>query len=87
MRPEDRGRAHDRPVLRRRRATAAPTPRAGNDFTDLAKIIGTSGLMRRRYGYYWTKLAAAPLVLGAVVAAFIVIGNSWWQLFTAAALA
>ena len=58
-----------------------------NDFTDLSHLITTSGLMRRRYGYYWTKLLAVPLVLAAFVLAFIWIGDTWWQLFTAAALA
>ena len=52
------------------RATVARTPRAGNDFTDLAKIIGSSGLMRRRYGYYWTKLIGAVVVLAAALVAF-----------------
>ncbi|MFK4834996.1 fatty acid desaturase family protein [Microbacterium sp. ZW T2_14] len=69
------------------RATVARTPRAGNDFTDLAKIIGTSGLMRRRYGYYWTKLIGAVVVLGAALVAFFLIGDTWWQLFTAAGFA
>src|SRR5918993_573724 len=29
-----------------------------NDFTELAREVAESGLMRRRYGYYWTKLIA-----------------------------
>ena len=44
----------------------------------------TSGLMRRRYGYYWTKLIAAVVLLAAWVLAFIWIGDSWWQLVSAA---
>ena len=36
--------------------------------------------MRRRYGYYWTKLIGAVLVLAAWVLAFIWIGDRWWQL-------
>jgi len=43
--------------------------------------------MRRRYGYYWTKLVLFPLVLAAAIVAFIWIGESWWQLFTAAGFA
>jgi fatty acid desaturase len=58
-----------------------------NDFTDLSHLIMESGLMRRRYGYYWTKLLAVPLVLAAFVVVFIWIGESWWQLVTAAVLA
>jgi fatty acid desaturase len=69
------------------RATVTREPRAGNDFTDLAKIIGTSGLMRRRYGYYWTKLIGAVVVLAVALVAFFLIGDTWWQLFTAAGFA
>ncbi|GAA2001129.1 fatty acid desaturase family protein [Microbacterium ulmi] len=61
--------------------------RATNSYTELSRIITASGLMRRRYGYYWTKLIGAPLVLGAVVAVFVLVGDTWWQLFTAAVLA
>jgi len=43
--------------------------------------------MRRRYGYYWTKLAGAVLLIAAWVAAFLWIGDSWWQLASAAVLA
>jgi fatty acid desaturase len=45
------------------------------------------GLMRRRYGYYWTKLIGAVLILAAWVVGFIMIGDSWWQLANAAVLA
>ena len=43
--------------------------------------------MRRRYGYYWTKLIGAVLILAAWVLAFIWIGDSWWQLLNAGVLA
>ena len=69
------------------RTTVARTARAGNDFTDLARVIGSSGLMRRRYGYYWAKLVGAVVVLAAALAAFVMIGDTWWQLFVAAGLA
>ena len=64
-----------------------PRAKLANDFTELSQIISASGLMRRRYGYYWTKLLAVPVVLAAFVVAFIWIGDSWWQLATAAVLA
>jgi fatty acid desaturase len=67
-------------------ALAART-RAANDFTALAKEIADSGLMRRRYGYYWTKLIAAPVVIGMALTAFVLIGDTWWQLLLAGALA
>ena len=43
--------------------------------------------MRRRYGYYWAKLIGAVVLLALWVAAFIWIGDSWWQLASAAVLA
>ena len=43
--------------------------------------------MRRRYGYYWAKLIGAVLILAAWVVGFILIGDSWWQLANAGALA
>ena len=69
------------------RTTVPRTTRPSNDFTELAKVIGASGLMRRRYGYYWTKLVGAVVVLGAALAAFVLIGDTWWQLFMGAGLA
>lgn len=68
-------------ISTRRPQTPAHT---GSDFTELAAMVRGSGLMRRRYGYYWTKLLAVPVVLAASVLAFIWIGDTWWQLFTAA---
>lgn len=53
----------------------------------LADRVREAGLLRRRYGYYWTMLAAVPLVFAACVAAFILIGDTWWQMFTAVAFA
>jgi fatty acid desaturase len=44
------------------------------------------GLMRRRYGYYWAKLIGAVVLLAVWVAAFVWIGDSWWQLASAAVL-
>ncbi|QIG39476.1 acyl-CoA desaturase [Microbacterium sp. 4R-513] len=69
------------------RAVRTTTPKLPNDFTDLATIVTASGLLRRRYGYYWTKLVAVPVVVGAMAFLFIWIGDSWWQLATAAAFA
>jgi fatty acid desaturase len=53
------------------------------DFVALSQQIQAAGLLRRRYGYYWSKLVAVPLVYIGCAAAFIAIGNSWWQLVTA----
>lgn len=60
---------------------------AASEYTELAEQIRNRGLLRRRYGYYWTKLVAVPIVIAAAITAFIVIGDSWWQLVTALVLA
>ncbi|MFG6493378.1 fatty acid desaturase family protein [Microbacterium sp. P03] len=58
-----------------------------SDFTELSARIQAMGLMRRRYGYYWTKLALTPIVLAAAIVLFIRVGESWWQLLVAAGFA
>jgi fatty acid desaturase len=58
-----------------------------NLFTDLASQIHSSGLMRRRYGYYWSKIGILFLLLAGTLSAFVWIGDTWWQLLTAAFLA
>jgi fatty acid desaturase len=63
----------------------APT-KAGSTFTALTRSIHELGLMRRRYGYYWAKLIGAVVVSAAWVVAFVWIGDSWWQLISAAVL-
>lgn len=60
--------------------------RPESSFTALTRTVHELGLMRRRYGYYWAKLIGAAVVLVAWVAAFVWIGDSWWQLATAAVL-
>lgn len=59
----------------------------GSEFTTLAKTVRERGLLRRRYGYYWTKLICLPLALAASLFMFVSIGDTWWQLFTAVLLA
>ncbi|QBR91743.1 fatty acid desaturase family protein [Nocardioides euryhalodurans] len=69
------------PGARRRPASAATST-----YTELAATIRQSGLMRRRYAYYWTRMVGAVLGFGALVAAMVLVGNSWWQLLLAALL-
>jgi fatty acid desaturase len=71
------------------RAPVAGREGAGppSEFTELARRIKDAGLMRRRYGYYWTKLIGVPVVMAAAIALFIWVGDSWWQMFTAAGFA
>jgi len=70
----------------------APHPRpvrdrATSDFTALAHQVQQAGLMRRRYGYYWTKLIVAVLALAGWTVGFLWLGDSWWQLANAVVLA
>jgi len=58
-----------------------------SDFTALNRMVQESGLMRRRYGYYWTRFLVLTALLALTVVAFVQIGHSWWQLVTAAVLA
>jgi fatty acid desaturase len=59
----------------------------GSDFAELSRAIQQAGLLKRRYGYYIVKGALQILAFGAVWVAFAFLGNSWWQLITAALLA
>jgi fatty acid desaturase len=65
------------------------TPRPARDqslYTDLARTVRESGLLGRRYGYYWSRIAMAVAAFGLVWAAFFVVGDSWSQLALAAVL-
>ena len=58
-----------------------------NLYTDLLRTVRELGLLRRRRGYYFTRIG---LVLGAFAAVWVgfgLLGNSWFQLLIAAALA
>ena len=58
-----------------------------SSFTSLTRQVHELGLMRRRYGYYWSKLIGAVLIIAAWIAGFVWIGDSWWQLVNAFVLA
>jgi fatty acid desaturase len=65
---------------------ATPTSR-GSDYAALSREVRQSGLLKRRPGYYGVKVGANLLLLAAGWTAFALIGQSWWQLLTAAFLA
>ncbi|MEZ0448698.1 fatty acid desaturase family protein [Cellulomonas sp. ICMP 17802] len=68
--------------------TASPTTRsAGSDFTELMHAVQGSGLLRRRYAFYWVRFVLLSAVLVGLGAAFLLIGDSWWQLLVAAGVA
>src|SRR5690625_7700489 len=86
-------RASTTPAARPPRPTAAPrrTRPARNthlsDFTALTARIKSEGLLARSYGYYWSKLIGLPLALAAIVALSFAIGDTWWQMGLAVAIA
>jgi len=67
-------------------ATDGEPRKPGSSFTALTRQVHELGLMRRRYGYYWTKLIGAVLAMAAWVLAFVWIGDSWLQLVSAGVL-
>src|SRR4029453_7203270 len=68
---------------------AAPRYRGagGSDFADLMRRVKAAGLLERRPGYYLTKIAVTGALLAGGWAAFVLLGDSWWQLAVAAFLA
>jgi fatty acid desaturase len=75
------------PSVVRRTRPRGPEQGNASDFTELAADVRDHGLMRRRYGYYWAKLVLLPTTILAMLAAFVWIGDTWWQLVTAFVLA
>ncbi len=60
--------------------------RAVHLYTALARTVRESGLMRRRRGYYWSRIAVWIAAFALVWAGIIMLGNSWFQLILAAVL-
>lgn len=75
------------PIRRTGTPAGAASRESASAFTELARTVKDAGLMRRRYGYYWTKLLCVPLAYAAAIALFIWIGDTWWQVFTAVGFA
>jgi fatty acid desaturase len=58
-----------------------------SEYTQLSRQIKQAGLLDRRRGWYAAKISLNLALLTGGWAAFAVIGESWWQLVTAAYLA
>ena len=65
---------------RRQRVTPKST------FAELTAKVQAAGLMRRRYGFYWSSMAACVVALAGVGTGMILLGDSWLQLLMAGAL-
>jgi len=59
----------------------------GSEFAELLRRVREAGLLERRYGYYTVKIALTAALLAVAVGLFVVLGDTWWQLATAAFLA
>ena len=55
-------------------------------YTDLARAVRESGLLGRRYLFYWTEITLAIASFVAIWVGFGLLGNSWFQLLLAGAL-
>ena len=75
--------------LDRELTAGPPPPRAGRwgEYTQLSRQIKQAGLLERRRGWYAARIGLNLALLAAGWAAFAVVGDSWWQLVTAAYLA
>jgi fatty acid desaturase len=68
-------------------ASASSAPRRGSEYAELSRQIKEAGLLERRPGYYTWKIAVTIGLLAAGWTAFVVVGDSWWQLAVAVFLA
>jgi fatty acid desaturase len=71
-----------------RAAPPGPPPvRPESDFAELSRAIRGAGLLDRRIGRYATRIGLTLAVFAATWTAFALIGDTWWQVVTAAVLA
>jgi fatty acid desaturase len=68
------------------RPVSAPKGR-WREYTQLSRQIKQAGLLDRRRGWYAAKIGSNLLLLAGGWVAFAMLGESWWQLVTAAYLA
>lgn len=59
----------------------------GSEYAVLSREVRAAGLLRRRYGYYTAKITGNLLAFAGAWVGFAFLGDSWWQLFIAAAMA
>jgi fatty acid desaturase len=58
-----------------------------SEYTQLSRQIKQAGLLDRRRGWYAARIGLNLALLAGGLAAFAILGDSWWQLVTAAYLA
>ena len=67
-------------------STSAPR-RRGSDYAELLTRVRRAGLLDRRPIYYACRIVLDLVLLAAGWTAFVLVGDSWWQLVTAGYLA
>jgi fatty acid desaturase len=68
-------------------APTPPVPLRGSDYAQLSRQVKQAGLLERRPWRYTWRIAVTATMLAAGWAAFVLVGDSWWQLAVAAFLA
>jgi fatty acid desaturase len=69
------------------RPRPAPPRRRGSAYAELLDRVRRAGLLDRRPAYYAVRITVNATVVIAGWTAFVLVGDSWWQLVTAAYLA
>ncbi len=87
MRSRERPAAARLPIPQPPAAPAPPPPQPASDYAELLRLVKQAGLLRRRPWSYTWRITAAATLLAAGWAAFVLVGDSWWQLAVAAFLA
>ncbi len=59
----------------------------GSDYAELSRQVRAAGLLERRPGYYALRIGLVVGALAGLGVIFVRLGQSWWQLAVAAALA
>jgi fatty acid desaturase len=75
------------PAVSRSGDPARPRNLYVSAYAELSRRVQAEGMLRRRYGYYWTCIVLAVGAFAAIWAGVVLVGNSWFQLLLAAALA
>ncbi len=75
------------PVSPGARFDSPQSTRPGSIYADLMRQVNGAGLLDRRYRHYLTRIGLTGGLLVGAWGLFVVVGNSWWQLFVAVLLA
>jgi fatty acid desaturase len=70
-----------------RPTTGSAESSGGSVYALLLRQVKSAGLLRRRTGYYVRRITVTAVLLAAGWTAFVLVGDSWWQLAVAVFLA